>query len=67
MKPLNNIRCSKSKLRKLLIFKNGNKTCKIANHYSSKSLFMKHSQWKQKLKTSQEQPNLVCGHFIKLF
>ena len=36
--------------------------------YSSKSLlFIKHSQWEWKLKTCQEWPDLVCGHFIKVF
>ena len=27
----------------------------------------KHSQWEQKLKTWQEQPDLVCGCFTKVF
>ena len=36
--------------------------------YSGKSLlFVKHSQWEYKLKTCQEQPDLVCGCFIKVF
>ena len=58
----------KSNLKTFSIFKNGTKTCEIANLYSRKSLFsMKHSQWEEKLKTCQEWPDLVCGYFIKVF
>ena len=38
----------------------GTKTCAIANHYSSKYYRGK------KLKTCQEQPYLVSGHFIEV-
>ena len=44
------------------------KLCSQRPIYSSKSLlFIKHSLWEQKLKTCQEQPDLVCGCFIKVF
>ena len=41
------------------------------NMQNCKSLFqqifiIKHSQWEQKLKTCQEQPDLVCGRFLKV-
>ena len=40
----------------------------IVNLYSNKSsLFIKHSQWKKKLKTCQEQPDFVCDCFKKMF
>ena len=35
--------------------------------YCKSLLFIKHSQWEQKLKTWQEQPDLVCGCFTKVF
>ena len=57
----------KSNQKTFLIFKNGTKTREIANLSFTKSLFLKHLQWEEKLKTCQERPDLVCGHFIKVF
>ena len=31
------------------------------------SLFKKHSQWEQILRTCQERPDLVCGYFVNEF
>ena len=42
----------------LLIFKNGTKTCAIANLYSSK-----YYHWK-KIKTCKERPYLISGRFM---
>ena len=52
----------KSNLKIFLIFKNGTKTCAIANLYSSKYCCVK-----KKLKTCQEQPHLVSDHVIMVF
>ena len=51
-----------------MFLQNVTNTREITDLYSSKSLsFIKYLQWEQKLKTCQERPDLVYGHFIKVF
>ena len=62
------IDCSKSNVTKNIFnLQEWHQNMQNCKSYSSKSLFIKHLQCEQKLKTCREQPDLVCGCFVKVF